>query len=100
MELLGPPFPPAAPAGDPAVSPPDSYQLLPGTGDGVVPGMATASGTFSPQGSGWQPRLLGLDKKEDLLLGEVLPVVGRSRAAGALAQEMRDMLTDLQHMQE
>ena len=99
MELMGPPFPPAAAAAGSAVPPPDSQQQLPGTGDLTVPDMA-GGGSSSAHGPGWQPRLLGLDKREDLLVGEVLPVVGRSSAAGVLAQEMRDMLSDLQHMEE
>lgn len=57
-----------------------------------------ASGISSSGVQAWEPRVLGLDKRE-LLAGEVLRALGRNRALAGLAGEMRDLLEDLQRLE-
>lgn len=94
MELMGPLGPAAAPAAEAA-----------GWGDVAMaddPDVAAAAGGDSagPPGAaagaaGWEPRVLGLVKRRELLEGEVLKAMGRSRTVGTLAGEMRDLLEDV-----
>ena len=101
-ELMGPPF--AAATGAVAAEAPAEQ----GGGGGNVAmseaevggGPGTAAAAAAAAGPpGWEPSVLGLDKRRDLLEGVVLPVMGRSRALGALADEMRDLLEDLRRLE-
>ncbi len=109
MELLGPPFPPAVqgPGGPAEAQAEANGDIAMAEASGMAqPSSVSRDGSGAGAGAGtqagpsraWEPRLLGLDKREDLLSGEVLRVVGRSRAMGGLAQEMRDLLDDLRLM--
>ncbi|KAL6779506.1 HIRA1 [Auxenochlorella protothecoides x Auxenochlorella symbiontica] len=70
----------------------------PGPASRGAPPTGAMDGVADPASSqGWEPRVLGLDKR-DLLRSALLPAIARNRELQSLAARFRDALDDLQEL--